>query len=637
MKYRAEIDGLRALAVMPVILFHAGIDLFRGGFVGVDVFFVISGYLITTILIEDIENKNFSIVNFYERRARRLLPALFVVMFFCIPFAWMYMLPWQMKDFSRSLVAVSLFVSNFLFWRESGYFDTAAEEKPFLHTWSLAVEEQYYLIFPILLLLVWRFGKNRMIWFIILIALSSLALSEYGWRRSPTANFFFSLTRAWEFLFGSIAAFFVQKRGVHENNYLSLIGLIAIVLAIFVFDETTPVPSIYTLLPVVGVVLVVLFAGKKTIVAKFLSIKLFVGIGLISYSAYLWHQPLFAFARIRSIEHPDIFLMTVLVLLSFVLAWFSWRYVEYPFRNKTIISRNFIFSLTIVGMCFFTVIGLIGDKSNGFERMTELSTETLLHSKLYVLGDSHAGHLISGLKEITTGDVIGLTGGGCIPFRNVDRHDSRVKVGFCAERVNGFLDQLKKSTENSIIILSTMGPVYLDGTTFMGKFPERVDGNGIKLMTDDSITNHYEIFEIGLRNTITELLERNNLSVVFAIDVPELGIKNGCGGEGKLLQILNFKVTDLVNQINIDPDFCRVSRNVYDERVKAYKELVYKVISDFPRIILFDPTQYFCNDEHCTGFLEDYGYLYADVDHLSQIGSLYYAEQLGRHLSSTLP
>ena len=198
MKYRAEIDGLRALAVVPVILFHAGFELFSGGFVGVDVFFVISGYLITTILIEDIDNNRFSIVNFYDRRARRILPALFFVMLVCIPFAWMWMLPNQMNDFAKSLVAVTLFASNILFWRESGYFDAAAEEKPLLHTWSLAVEEQYYLLFPIFLILAWRFGKNRVFWMIVLMAAISLLLSEWGWRNQTTANFYLAPTRAWE-------------------------------------------------------------------------------------------------------------------------------------------------------------------------------------------------------------------------------------------------------------------------------------------------------------------------------------------------------------------------------------------------------------------------------------------------------
>ena len=219
MKYRAEIDGLRALAVVPVIFFHAGFELFSGGFVGVDVFFVISGYLITTILIEDLENQRFSLVNFYERRARRILPALFFVMFVCIPFAWMWMLPSQMKDFSQSLVAVSLFASNVLFWRESGYFDAAAEEKPLLHTWSLAVEEQYYVLFPIFLFLAWRYGKKRVFWMIVAMASISLLLSEWGWRNKATANFYLAPTRAWELFAGSIAAFIVQKNGVRKNNF----------------------------------------------------------------------------------------------------------------------------------------------------------------------------------------------------------------------------------------------------------------------------------------------------------------------------------------------------------------------------------------------------------------------------------
>ena len=284
MKYRDEIDGLRALAVVPVILFHAGFELFSGGFVGVDVFFVISGYLITTILIEDIENNRFSIFNFYERRARRILPTLFFVVLVCIPFAWMWMLPSQMKAFSDSLVAVSLFASNILFWRENRYWNAASVEKPLLHTWSLSVEEQYYILFPIFLFFVWRFGKNRVFWMIVMFAAMSLALTEWGWFNEPTANFYLLPSRAFELLAGSIAAFLVQKRGVQASNALSLLGLAAILFAFFAYDQGTPFPSLYTLAPVIGVILLVLFAGKETLAAKLLSTKLFVGIGLISYS-----------------------------------------------------------------------------------------------------------------------------------------------------------------------------------------------------------------------------------------------------------------------------------------------------------------------------------------------------------------
>ncbi len=473
MKYRAEIDGLRALAVVPVILFHAGFDLFSGGFVGVDVFFVISGYLITTILIEDIENKRFSIINFYERRARRILPALFFMMLVCIPFAWMWMIPSQMKDFSQSLVAVNLFASNILFWQESGYFAEAVEEKLLLHTWSLAVEEQYYLLFPIFLLFAWRFGKNRVFWMIIALTSISLLLSEWGWRHAPDANFYLAPTRAWELLAGSITAFIVQRRGVQTNNWLSLLGLTAIIFSIFIYDEHTPFPSIYTLVPVVGVVLLILFADKNTIIAKLLSARIFVAVGLISYSAYLWHQPLFAFARIKSLEAPSAYLMGMLSVASLLLAVFSWKYIEKPFRNKNKFNRNQIFAGASILFVLFTGIGLAGhfshenfknywlskqpisvqktywifDKKNNpaFNNdaasadnqqvlsecrfnVEELNPEineklkncyTEFGSGILILGDSHAIDLFGVVaSRFDDGFIVGVTKGGCRPHTN---------------------------------------------------------------------------------------------------------------------------------------------------------------------------------------------------------------------------
>lgn len=360
MKYRSEIDGLRSLAVVPVVLFHADIALFQGGFVGVDIFFVISGYLITTILIDDLERDDFSILRFYERRARRILPALFFVMLLCIPFAWMWMIPRQFTDFSQSLIAVSVFASNILFWRESGYFDAAAEEKPLLHTWSLAVEEQYYVIFPIFLLLFWRFGKDRVFWMIAGVAAISLLLSEWGWRNDASANFYLAHTRAWELLAGSIAAFILSKRDVQKNEALAALGLAGILFAIFVYDKSTPFPSVYALVPVVGVTLVILYAQAGTMVARLLSLKPLVAIGLISYSVYLWHQPLFAFARLRLIEEPSTLLFIGLSVLSLVLGWFSWKFIEQPFRNKSTISRNAIFAFSIAGITTFAGLGVGG-------------------------------------------------------------------------------------------------------------------------------------------------------------------------------------------------------------------------------------------------------------------------------------
>lgn len=379
MKYRSEIDGLRALAVIPVILFHAGFAGFSGGFVGVDVFFVISGYLITTILIEDIKNDRFSLLNFYERRARRILPALFLVMLACIPFAWFWMLPDPLENFGQSIVATTLFANNILLLITSGYWDLASEFKPLLHTWSLGVEEQYYLFFPLFLLLVWRIGRSRAFWVILAIAILSFALSEWSWRTDASfnlnaswrrsyaeANFYLIITRAWELFAGSIAAFIVQKRGVQGNNGLSMLGLLAIFIAVFAYNESTPFPSVYALLPVVGVALLVLYADRQTIAAKLLSNKLLVGIGLISYSAYLWHYPLMSFAKIYSSSEPSLFVNGALVLVTFLLSYFSWKYVEYPFRRRETVSTSTFAFITLsigVGLVAF---GYAAHKSHGF-------------------------------------------------------------------------------------------------------------------------------------------------------------------------------------------------------------------------------------------------------------------------------
>ncbi|WP_435189457.1 acyltransferase family protein [Pseudothioglobus sp. nBUS_23] len=359
MKYRPEIDGLRALAVLPVLLFHAGFSLFSGGYVGVDVFFVISGYLITTILINDLENNRFSILNFYERRARRILPALTFMMLICIPFAWNWMLPYQTDVFAKSLIYVSLFASNIFFWRTGGdgYFTPNTEEIPLLHTWSLGIEEQYYLLFPIFLLLTWRFGKKRIFWMLVMVGILSLGISEWGWRNERIANFYLTPTRAWELISGSIAAFIIIKRGVQTNNTLSLIGLAAILFSIFAYDNNTPFPSIYTLAPVLGVVLIILFADKQTFVAKVLSTKLLVGIGLISYSTYLWHQPLFVFARLRLLDPPSISLYLVLSITSLLLGFLSWRFIERPFRNKNFLTRDKIFVYSILALLIPIIIG----------------------------------------------------------------------------------------------------------------------------------------------------------------------------------------------------------------------------------------------------------------------------------------
>ena len=436
MNYRAEIDGLRALAVLPVIFFHGGFEWFSGGFVGVDVFFVISGYLITSIIITEMAEDKFSIVNFYERRARRILPALFFVMAVCIPFAWFLLVPSDFVEFGHSLIAASTFSSNFLFWSESGYFGGPAELKPLLHTWSLAIEEQYYILFPIFIMLTWQFGTRWILIILLLIFMLSLGLSEWAAYKTPSANFYLLPTRGWELLMGVFIAFYLKYRNFIKsflaNQLLSLLGFSMIIYSIIVFNESTPFPSFYALIPTIGTGLVILCSVPKTTIHKLLTLKLIVGIGLISYSTYLWHQPILAFTKnsIQGEVHNMIVMM--LCISSFFFGWFSWRFIERPFRKKSYLQRKFIFKFSLLGIFIFSIIGasihiydggvklysqqkqgiintfLSDNKSYTEKRESYVSSHKFDKSNnkkdILIVGDSHMQDLVNAVYEVGLDD-----------------------------------------------------------------------------------------------------------------------------------------------------------------------------------------------------------------------------------------
>ena len=374
LKYRPEIDGLRTIAVIPVILYHAGLSIFQGGFVGVDVFFVISGYLITTILIGDLERNEFSILRFYERRARRILPALFTVVLCSIPPAWLALDPARFTDFSESILATILFASNFLFWMEAGYFDEDVENKPLLHTWSLAVEEQYYIFFPVMLFLLWRYGRRSTLGMIILLTVISFGLCLWGARNASSATFYLLPFRMWELFVGSICAFWATSaRSMRGNEAMAGLGLALVVASIFLISSDMPFPGAVTLGPVLGTALIILFARSGTLVARVLSLRVMVGIGLISYSLYLWHQPIFSLARIRLNNGNPLSLreMIVLVVLTFVLSYLTWQFIEQPFRKRrgnglrVFEARPHLFAASGAGMAIFAAFGVFGVASDG--------------------------------------------------------------------------------------------------------------------------------------------------------------------------------------------------------------------------------------------------------------------------------
>ena len=346
MKYRAEVDGLRTVAVMAVMLAHAGFKWFSGGYVGVDIFFVISGYLISTIILDGLDNGDFSILMFYERRARRILPALFIVLASCLAAGWFFMGADSYHSLAENTIATALFSNNMLLAATSGYWDMESNFKPLLHTWSLGVEEQYYALVPLLMICVQRLSHRHMTAAIVSIGLLSLLAALACVNYLPDANFYLLPTRAWELAAGAIVALETRNRNTPPSSpVLALLGLAMILAAIIFFPEALPSPSLYTVVPVLGSVLIIGFC-RAGLVYKILTFPPMVGVGLISYSAYLWHQPLFVFLRVIDPNRPMPWMFAALIVVTLGLAYLSWRFVEGPFRNRArVSSRTLLFVL----------------------------------------------------------------------------------------------------------------------------------------------------------------------------------------------------------------------------------------------------------------------------------------------------
>jgi peptidoglycan/LPS O-acetylase OafA/YrhL len=436
LRYRPEVDGLRAIAVLAVVLFHAGFGC-SGGFVGVDIFFVISGYLITKLIWFDLENGHFTFAHFWERRARRILPAFLVVTISTVAAGWFYLLPSDFRSLGRATASQALFAANIHYWLDSGYFATASEEKPLLHTWSLAVEEQFYFIVPFLLLTVYQMHRFRcrkgIVFLLGLGSVLSFCTSLYGVSYYPSAAFYFLPTRAWEMLFGSLAAFMpnasvVLPKTRWHREVISLASLTLIVVSIAFYTESTPFPGIAALLPCSGAAFLIWVSQRSetmtpTIVSKCLSWRPLVFVGLISYSLYLWHWPLLAFARYMSPVALSVGQRLTLCGIGTVLAIVSWKYVEGPFRNRSLAtSGRSMLLFAGLGLVTIWTVGLTVYLNSGFpqrvpphwQEMIEVSSDISFNQQqtavdirsgrflrigvtdesiipsLFVWGDSHA-------------------------------------------------------------------------------------------------------------------------------------------------------------------------------------------------------------------------------------------------------
>ena len=640
MKYRSEIDGLRAIAVVPVILFHAGFEIFSGGFVGVDVFFVISGYLITTIIINEMDEGKFSLLNFYERRARRILPALFFVVLCSLPFAWFLLMPSDMKDFSQSLVAVATFSSNILFWRESGYFDTAAELKPLLHTWSLAVEEQFYILFPLFLMAAWRFGKRAIVWTLVAAFVISLATAQWGAYSKPAATFYLLPTRAWELLIGSLAAFYLQKRSVTAplwvSNALSAAGLLAILYGVFAFDEATPFPSVYALAPTAGTVLIILFAVRGTATHALLSLKAFVGVGLISYSLYLWHQPVFAFWRHYNVFEPTYLQMIMLSLLCLPLAYLTYRLVEAPLRIKRgTFTRNKVFVLASFGMFSTIAFGAFGHMSSGIpsrlpdkvlnfldstaandlrascagadgEPCTIFESDENLSRHIFVIGDSHSSALLPAFREIgERADVrISHSGlGGCPPLLDVFIEDGNYELGVCESLSRQQFDFALRESVTTVVLVARWS-LYVDNRSYSD--PKNRYWLTTAGFSDLTLENSRRVFEHKLVQTVNSWL-RNGMNVIVVEQVPQQELHPN--------QVISRAIR--VSRSLEVPTF-GVPLDVH-RQLQAYANFqIRQLVGLGVQVINFESD--LCADGICYMF-NQFGSLYRDDDHLSDYGA----------------
>lgn len=397
MKYQPEVDGLRALAVTLVVLFHTNMPLFEGGFIGVDIFFVITGYLMTRLICQCLSEDNFVILNFYFKRIRRIVPSMLIMILIFTPLSFLLLTPMDFENFSESLIASTAFLANIYYYRNGNYFDVNLANYPLLHLWSISLEAQYYVIFPAILLIINKITRKvifkaiTMVMFIII----SLVVLQFDLISDKSA--FFLLTgRFWEFAIGSLAAFYVARKNSEINNssIYCLVGLALIIVPIFTTNNSKW-PDLLTLAPTVGSALIIIFANSKNFTGKLLGSKVLSGLGKLSYSLFLFHYPIFVLARVYSKSNLAALEYFFLTILSLIMAYFSFKYIENPFRKSTIVSAKTFFIYTISCVLAVLILGTVGKITSGFKKFYLDNRLTNSQKNAFAVFDLHAG------KDIT--------------------------------------------------------------------------------------------------------------------------------------------------------------------------------------------------------------------------------------------
>lgn len=650
-EYRKEIDGLRALAVLAVIFNHADFSWAKGGFIGVDIFFVISGYLITRIIITQTISESFKFGFFYRKRARRLLPALLLVLSFSSLFA-PFLLPLDhAQNFFDSLLASILFFANIYFWSSSGYFAPSADLQPLLHTWSLSVEEQYYLIFPLVVYSVLKLkGKGLLVLLFVSLFLISLAFSQYGAMNFPSFNFYMLHSRIWEFLAGAIAAMvpvqFLKGRNFLKE-FLLLLLLGGLLFPIYIYDSGTPTPSINLLLPVVCCALLLIADHQDSIVGSILRFKPLQIIGLMSYSLYLWHQPIFVYSRMITLNGITATQYGLVITLVFFLSYLTWALVEKPFRDeKRVKDLHFFVALCV--MALIILLSFIFSKFGDAESVAKPAKENRLScrietplegwpkikfcrdgienfsdKKVFIFGDSHARMIVTALRDLHEGfEFVYVYNEYCQPVstyyvwplntENVDR---------CRLASSNIIDEISNYNTKGLILLNrwTMRSYPVKGQIMSAGFDNGEGG----VEKRKKIKNYSYKDGVGFslsgaqkKEALEEYIRMfigSGFPVYLISPVPEAGWN---------VSLLDWKLGE-DNKVVVSTSYeLYLTRNEYINNI-------FEKLPDSENLKFVKSENVFCKKDTGRCVVRDeFGPLYSDSDHLNFRGSEFLAEYI---------
>jgi len=656
--YRPDIDGLRAIAVIVVVGFHAWPRAFAGGFVGVDVFFVISGYLISGLVLKGLTEEKFSFADFYVRRIKRIFPALMLVLATSAVLGWFILWAQFYAQLGKHIVAAVCFVLNFVLWGEAGYFDTDAIYKPLLHLWSLSIEEQFYLAWPAVLLLVFKRAYNIAI-VTALIAVVSFSLNVALVKAHPAAAFFLPFTRVWELMLGSLLASLELMPGwasamaATKTRRVRLVrdiagwgGAAMIAIALVMLSPRRAFPGWWALLPTLGTVLIIVAGMGAAFNRRVLAWQPMVFIGLISYPLYLWHWPLLSFAQLTSFDDPprwerEVLVYGGLVATSFILAWLTYKLLEHPIRSSRRMARPAValvavaivigavgFSIDRVGglpsraadatglfqadsdpnfwNAFYDHVASCGPVNGNSAIAYLCQSAPAAEPKIALIGDSHAYALYPGLAQALPGENVMYLRSCALPVVGVIE-SNRPFNGYCpastSERQVAYLAGI-----NSLgtVILSFRGPLYLQGKGF-GSAPGEREHDVVLEAADNGQRGltQAQLFSFGLSGAI-DVFERASKRVVVVLEVPELG----------------FDITDCIFDKPFHPRLanCRIPRSAVEARQQEYRAAIDALHARHPNLVVFDTLPLLCDGQFCYG-IKDHHVIYQDNNHIGVYGS----------------